>query len=67
MKVRFLRTCAARGKHYEVGQVADLEDGVAKELCNLRRAVKLSPDVETRDPKIAIGDAAEEVIKKRGK
>lgn len=67
MKIRFLRTCAAQGQHYEAGQIADLPDKVGRELVSLRRAEVLNPIIETRDPVIAIGDAADTVIISKGK
>lgn len=67
MKIRFLRTCAAQGQHYEAGQVADVPDKTARELVGLRRAELINPIVETRDPSFAIGDAADSIITSKGK
>lgn len=63
MKVRIIRTCAAKGQHLEEGKEYDFDDKTARDLVNARRAVYLgAAQIEVRDPTFAIGDAADTLI-----
>lgn len=63
VKLKIIRTCAAGGKHLEAGTEIELDDKTSRELVSARRAVVLAAPIETRDPQIAIGDAADQIIK----
>lgn len=57
MKVQFKSDCAVKGTHYDQGEVADFDEGLANHLIGLGRAQKADAkaragkgEVDNRDP-----------------
>jgi hypothetical protein len=48
MKIQFKADCAVKGTHYEQGEVADFDEGLANHLITLGRAQK--PEAEGDKP-----------------
>ena len=82
MKVKIKRQCTAQGTALVQGETYDLPDHIARALCTMGRAESVGkgekadepiavrdPQLQSRDPQIAIGDVGTEslVAKKRGK
>lgn len=63
MKIVFTADCAVKGTHYDQGEEAEFDDGLANHLVSMGRARKLAvkgskgavenrdPETENRDPK----------------
>ena len=79
MKIFIKRNCAAQGQHLVAGETYDLPESVARSLVTMGRASAVSgeqadkpikvrdPQLQSRDPQIAVGDDATATLGKHRK